>query len=39
MARCSQIEPELQAYLDGELSKAKELIIEEHLSICAHCKT
>ena len=38
MARCSQIEPEMQAYLDGELSRAKELIIEEHLSTCEHCK-
>lgn len=38
MARCSQIEPELQAYLDGELSRAKELIVEEHLSACSHCK-
>ncbi len=39
MARCSQIEPELQAYLDGELSRAKQLIVEEHLSACIHCKT
>ncbi|HOV33908.1 MAG TPA: FecR domain-containing protein [Candidatus Hydrogenedens sp.] len=38
MARCSQIELEMQAYLDGELSRAKELIIEEHLSTCEHCK-
>ncbi len=38
MARCSQIEHELQAYLDGELSRSKELIVEEHLSACAHCK-
>ncbi len=38
MARCSQIEPEMQAYLDGELSRAKELIIEEHLSTCNNCK-
>jgi len=38
MARCSQIEPELQAYLDGELSRAKELIVEEHLSACSQCK-
>lgn len=39
MARCSQIESELQAYLDGELSRSKELIVEEHLSSCIHCKT
>lgn len=38
MARCSQIEPELQAYLDGELSRAKELIVEEHLATCSSCK-
>ncbi|MGC9054772.1 MAG: FecR domain-containing protein, partial [Candidatus Hydrogenedens sp.] len=38
MARCSQIEPELQAYIDGELSRSKELIVEEHLSACMHCK-
>ncbi|HOL19888.1 MAG TPA: FecR domain-containing protein [Candidatus Hydrogenedens sp.] len=38
MARCSQIESEMQAYLDGELSRAKELIVEEHLSNCSQCK-
>ncbi|MCX8065344.1 MAG: FecR domain-containing protein [Candidatus Hydrogenedentes bacterium] len=39
MARCSEIEQEIQAYIDGELERAKALIVEEHIASCNHCKT
>lgn len=38
MARCSEIEQELQAYIDNELDRTKALIVEEHIANCVHCK-
>lgn len=39
MARCSEVEQEIQSYIDDEIEKAKALIIEEHISNCVRCRS
>lgn len=38
MARCAEIEQEIQAYIDGEIERGRALIVEEHIASCSHCK-
>ncbi len=37
MASCAQIESFLQAYIDGELSQAEKVILEQHIAECRMC--
>ncbi len=37
MATCSQIERQIQAYLDGELPRSEQVIFEQHLTECSAC--
>lgn len=37
MASCGQIDGLLQAYIDGELSPAETVVLEQHLSECRAC--
>ncbi len=37
MASCAQIEPMLQAYVDGELAASQALIAEQHVGECPQC--
>ncbi|MBI3118796.1 MAG: FecR domain-containing protein [Candidatus Hydrogenedentes bacterium] len=37
MASCRQVDSLLQAYVDGELSNAERVVLEQHLNECAAC--
>lgn len=38
MTKCRQIENELSAYIDGELTEAARAGVQAHLGACAHCQ-
>lgn len=38
MASCTQIENAIQAYIDGELTVAERVILEDHISTCENCR-
>ena len=36
--KCSNIEDLLSAYASSEVSRTQREFVEEHLSVCAHCR-
>lgn len=38
MASCTQVDGSVQAYLDGELTAAEQVLLEQHLGECAGCE-
>ena len=38
VTRCDEIEPEISALLDGELSHSECLAVVDHLLVCEHCR-